>query len=174
MLAKYLLWAGVLTLSHAADILTFQIMDFQGSTLALTSPGPNSLVPVESIKNAGNIAMIMQWDFIYAARGNPNEYRVVNRYGPSILSYTTANITSPSLSALHAQVVGNQNVDTFWILVFLDKNGTISFIEEASGLAMTAWPAGKRSRKARHSPLTLEEYDKSNAHQVFKLMNPSA
>ncbi|KAF7338893.1 hypothetical protein MSAN_02212500 [Mycena sanguinolenta] len=168
MLAKYLLLLGFFAIVHAADILTYKIMDFQGSMLQLTSIGSNSLVPVESVKNAKGKGL--NWNFIYAARGNPNEYSITNKDGPSILSYTTASMMNPS-SALHAQIVGNQNVGTFWILEFLDRNGTISFTEKTSGLAITAWPAGKGSQ---YSPLTLEKYDTKNPQQVFKLIDLSA
>jgi hypothetical protein len=121
---------------------------------------------------------ILQWMFIYAAHGDTNEYRVMNIAVPSILSYTTApvNSTTPAGAALHAQITGNTNVGTFWDVVFVKKNSTRvkcvfyssnpscsrlirvlcptnSFIEKATGLAMTAWPAGKRS--GRSSPVSL-------------------
>ncbi|KAJ6450375.1 hypothetical protein C8R45DRAFT_1127955 [Mycena sanguinolenta] len=165
MLAKYFLLLGFFAISQAADILTYKIMDFQGSMLQLTSIGSNSLVPVESVRNAKGKGL--NWNFIYAMRGNPDEYRITNQDGPSILSYTTASM-DPS-SALHAQIAGNQNVGTFWILnKFLDRNGTFSFTEKISGFAITAWPAGKHSQ---YTPLTLEKYDEKDAQQVFKLID---
>ncbi|KAJ7859310.1 hypothetical protein B0H14DRAFT_2746921 [Mycena olivaceomarginata] len=157
---KLLLPLGFLTVSLAADIFTYKIRDFQGSMLDLTNACSESLTPVQSSKKttekSQNAIFILQWMFIYAAHGDTNEYRVMNIAVPSILSYTTApvNSTTPAGAALHAQITGNTNVGTFWDVVFVKKNSTrVNFIEKATGLAMTAWPAGKRS--GRSSPVSL-------------------
>ncbi|KAJ7726783.1 hypothetical protein B0H16DRAFT_1697952 [Mycena metata] len=156
MFPKLILFLAFCSIAvHAADVLTFKIADFQGSMLDLSSGSPNSLTPV------------LSWRFFYAAHGDENEYRVQNVAAPaSILSYTTADVTTLG-GAEHTQIVGKQNVSTFWdIIPVAGKKGFSNFIEKETRLAMTAWP---RSGRSGSSPITLEQYNAKNPHQVFKL-----
>ncbi|KAJ7027773.1 hypothetical protein C8F04DRAFT_1121300 [Mycena alexandri] len=125
---------------HAADVLTFKIADFQGNMLDLSSGSPNSLTPVQSFKNTNETRQ--NWKFFYAARGDENEYRVQNVAAPaSILSYTTADITTPG-GAEHTQIVGKQNVSTFWdIMPVAGKKG---FSKCAESLPVRARELSKR------------------------------
>jgi hypothetical protein len=56
--------------------------------------------------------------------GDANEYRILNDAVASILSYTTAGITTQG-GAIHTQIVGNQNTATNWDVVSVQKqNGS--------------------------------------------------
>ncbi|KAJ7154476.1 hypothetical protein C8R46DRAFT_1041515 [Mycena filopes] len=144
--------------STRPDVLTFKITDFQGSTLDLLNGSPNSLTP---------------WRFFYAMNGDENQYRIQNAGAAalsSILCYTTADAATPG-AALHTQIVGRpytDNVSTFWDVVDVaGRRGYSNLIEKHTRLAMTAWP---RSGSSASSPLTLEQFDAKNKHQVFKLV----
>ncbi|KAJ7148045.1 hypothetical protein C8R43DRAFT_952674 [Mycena crocata] len=164
MLLKPFIFLGFLGFTTAADILTFKIIDYQGMALDLTDGRNTTLNPVQSAASTKDKSQ--NWLFIYAAHGDQNEYRVVNAAGSTVLSYTTATVAGPT-TALHAQIAGNQNVDTNWDVLPLASKFN-SFIEKSTGLAITSWPAGTGS----NAPLTLEVYDKRNTHQMFKLVQP--
>ncbi|KAJ6599707.1 hypothetical protein DFH09DRAFT_1128660 [Mycena vulgaris] len=166
MFLKSLIFLSVLAITNAADILTFKITDFQGSSVDLVGGSLSSLTPI--VSSTTNKNKTQNWLFIYAAHGDTNEYRIINAAASSILSYSTAD-TKASGAALYAQIVGNQNVSTNWDVV--TSNGSTNLIEKQTRLAMTAWPAGTGSR--RSSPLTLEKYDAHNPHQAFKLVQPA-
>ncbi|KAF8217434.1 hypothetical protein K438DRAFT_1795011 [Mycena galopus ATCC 62051] len=169
-----LLLLGFVAISHAADIFMYMIKDFQGSMLGLTNPGLTSLNPVVSVKNGRDEGQY--WAFIYAARGDTSEYEIVNGFTTnvsSILSYSTVNDTTPG-TAYHSQVVGNQDVTTFWDVLFVKNNKKADmcrFVEKVTGLAITAWPAGTGNGTSRASPVTLEQSDVNNPRQTFILMN---
>ncbi|KAJ7677167.1 hypothetical protein B0H17DRAFT_1139814 [Mycena rosella] len=166
MCLKSVVFLALLAVTNAADILTFKITDFQGSSVDLTGGSPSPLTPVQSFTTSTNqsqnasqrfVPLLYtyqrpQWLFIYAMNGDENEYRVINAAGRSILSYTSDNYETPG-PAIHAQIVGNQNVSTFWDIMPVSKGSVESyFIEKRTGLAMTAWPAGKGS--SRSSPVS--------------------
>ncbi|KAJ7154473.1 hypothetical protein C8R46DRAFT_1041513 [Mycena filopes] len=153
-----LLLSAVVTGAQAGTVYTFKITDFQGSTLDLLNGSSASLTP---------------WLFFFGMQGDPYQFRIQNAAAPaSILCYTTADAATAG-AAEHTQIVGRpytDKVSTFWDVVdAVGKEGYSNLIEKHTRLAMTAWP---RSGSSVSSPLTLEQFDAKNKHQVFKLVKP--
>ncbi|KAK7059934.1 hypothetical protein R3P38DRAFT_2838601 [Favolaschia claudopus] len=156
-----------LPFAAAADILIYKISDFQGRMVDLANGNANSLTPVHSYLATGEAQQ--NWQFIFAAHGDTGEYFISNAGVPSsALSYSTA-ILANGTAEKHVQIVGNRATDvratTFWELSLVDAS-TVSLREKKSGLAMTAWPAGE----SKSSPLTLEEYNRTEPRQKFFLV----
>ncbi|KAJ7155060.1 hypothetical protein C8R46DRAFT_1296149, partial [Mycena filopes] len=187
---------SVIAGAQAGTVYTFKITDFQGSTLDLLNGSATSLTPVlsttatnETSQNAScpfslpsssslpphlSPRILTGWLFFFGMQGDPYQFRIQNAAAPaSILCYTTADAATPG-AAEHTQIVGRpytDNVSTFWDVVDVaGKGGYSNLIEKHTRLAMTAWP---HSGSSVSSPLTLEQFDAKNKHQVFKLVKPA-
>ncbi|KAJ7290311.1 hypothetical protein C8J57DRAFT_1705739 [Mycena rebaudengoi] len=137
----------------------WSITDFQGHLLDLAFGNTSLFTPIHSFTPTNKTNQL--WAIIFSQDAR-QVYELVNVASNTIMTHTTALLTPPG-PALHTQIVGG-NLTTFWKLE--SAGNSTRFLDEKSGLALTAWPAAKGSAS---SPLTLETSNSNNKGQLFRL-----
>ncbi|KAJ7500678.1 hypothetical protein B0H11DRAFT_2275867 [Mycena galericulata] len=163
----YLLLAGAQIAFVSASKLyprisyAWSITDFQGHMVDLANGKADLFTPIQSFKPTNTTNQ--HWAIIYSQDAR-EVYEILNVGSNTIMSHTTALLKKPG-PAIHTQIVGS-NLTSWWHLNFTKAGARL--IDADSGLALTAWPAGP-NKQYPSSPLTLEDSDPQNKHQVFNL-----
>ncbi|KAJ7273831.1 hypothetical protein C8J57DRAFT_1714881 [Mycena rebaudengoi] len=135
----------------------WSITDFQGNMLDLADGNASLFTPVQSFTPTNTTNQ--QWAVI-SSQDARQVYELVNVASNTVMTHTTALLTPPG-PALHTQIIGG-DLTTFWKL---ESAGNFTrFLDEKSGLALTAWPIANGSGS---SPLTLETSNSNNQGQLF-------
>ncbi|KAJ7064134.1 hypothetical protein C8F01DRAFT_1229647 [Mycena amicta] len=174
--------ATIATLAMASDPVhilskrstySFTISDFQGHQIDLHNGGRDNFTPVHSF--ATTQTKNQQWAIIYSMDAR-ELYVLSNMASGTQMTHTTALLPGADVvyapgPAMHAQIVGGSDGPFWWKLS--SHNGSEAgipagtrFIDNDSGLALTAWTA---KRGYSSSPMTLETADPTNAQQAFRL-----